>query len=53
MAMAEVGVGTPGGTERPFHHGDLQPKKKKLVSWKKRRIIFERSWAILRKGLKS
>jgi hypothetical protein len=43
MGTVEGGVGIPDGTEHPFHHGGLQPKKKKLVSWKKRRIIFEKS----------
>jgi hypothetical protein len=43
MGMGEVGVGTPGGTERPFHHGGLQPKKRRLGFLKKMRIIFEKT----------
>jgi hypothetical protein len=41
MAMAEVGVGTLGGTERPFHHGDLQPRKRRLGFLKKMPIFSE------------
>jgi hypothetical protein len=51
--MAEVGVGTPDGTECPFHHGDLQPRKKRYGFLKKGRIIFEMSWATLRRGSKN
>jgi hypothetical protein len=41
MDLAEVGVGTPGGMERPLRHGGLQPRKKRFGFSKKRPIIFE------------
>jgi hypothetical protein len=53
MDLAVVGVGTPGGLADRFHHGDRQPKKKRSAFLKKGRIIFEKSWARLRKGSKN
>jgi hypothetical protein len=41
--MAEEDVGIPGGTERPFRHGGLQPKKKRAVFWKRKLIPFGNS----------
>jgi hypothetical protein len=43
MDMEEVGVGTPGGTERRFHHGDLQPRKKRFGFSKRKPISFGKS----------
>jgi hypothetical protein len=40
MGTVEGGVGIPGGTERPFHHGDLQPRKMRFGFSKKRQIFF-------------
>jgi hypothetical protein len=51
--MEEVGVGTPGGMEPPFHHGDLQPKKMRLSFSKKKLISFEKSWVRSKRDLKN
>jgi len=51
--LAVVGVGIPGGLADRFHHGGLQPKKRRLGFLKKGRIIFEMSWATLRRGSKN
>jgi hypothetical protein len=41
--MAEGGVGIPGGTERLFHHGDFQLRKKRFDFSKRKEISFEKS----------
>jgi hypothetical protein len=43
MVMVVVGAGIPGGMVLRFHHGDRQPKKKRLGFLKKRPIFFEKS----------
>jgi hypothetical protein len=40
--MVEGGVGIPGGTEYLFHHGGLQPRKRRFGFSKKRPISFEK-----------
>jgi hypothetical protein len=42
MGTVEVGVGTPGGMERPFHLGAPQPKKMRFGFSKRRQIPFEK-----------
>jgi hypothetical protein len=41
MGTVEGGVGIPGGTEHPFHHGDLQQRKKRFGFSKTNPISFE------------
>jgi hypothetical protein len=53
MGMVEGDVGILGGTEHPFHHGDLRPKKMKSGFSKRRPISFGESSAKLRKGSKN
>jgi hypothetical protein len=43
MGTVEDGVGIPGGTEHPFHHGGLQQRKKRFGFSKKMPIFFEKS----------
>lgn len=40
MATVAGGVGIPGGTEHPFHHGGLQQKKKRFGFSKKNPNTF-------------
>jgi hypothetical protein len=53
MPMAEVGVGTLGGMEHPFHHGGLQPRKRRFGFSKRKPIPFGKSWTRLKKDSKN
>jgi hypothetical protein len=39
----EDGVGILGGTEHPFHHGDLQQRKRRFVFSRSKPISFGKS----------
>jgi hypothetical protein len=43
MGTVEGGVGNLVGTERPFHHGGLQPKKMRSGFLKRRAISSVKS----------
>jgi hypothetical protein len=43
MGTVVAGVGIPGGTGHPFHHGDLQPRKKRFGFSRSKAISFEKS----------
>jgi hypothetical protein len=49
----EGGVGIPGGTEPPFHYGDLQQRKRRFSFSRSKPISFEKNWAKLRRGSKN
>jgi hypothetical protein len=43
MGTVEGGVGIPDGTERPFHHGGLQQRKRRFGFWRSKPISFGKS----------
>jgi hypothetical protein len=52
MGTVEGGVGIPGGTGPPFHHGDLQQRRKRFAFSRSKPISFVKSWVKLRRGSK-
>jgi hypothetical protein len=52
MGTVEGGVGIPGGTEHPSHHGDLPPRKKRFAFSRSKPISFGKSLVKLRRNSK-